>query len=93
MKKKQIKFTGTRPPTVADVFLNYCGQHQYLQTETKRQSSRRDAAKRTAFELLLWWKNSGGFSLKNEKTLIDMIIALHNEWKNLSKKTNLQNEF
>ena len=53
-EEKQIKFTGARSPTVADVFLNYCGQHQYFQTETKRQSSRRDAAKRTASELLLW---------------------------------------
>ena len=52
-EEKQIKFTSARPPTVADVFVNYCGQHQYLQTETKRQSSRRDATARTAFELLL----------------------------------------
>ena len=39
------------------------------------------------------WKNSGGFLLKNEKTWIDMIITLHNEWRNLSKKKNLRNEF
>ena len=68
-------------------------QHQYLQTETKRQSNRRDATARTTSELLLWWKNIGVFSLKNEKTSIDMIIALHHEWKNLNKTKNLQNEF
>ena len=34
-------------------------------------------------------QNRGGFSLKNEKTLIDMIIALHNEWKNLEQKEKL----
>ena len=54
IKKKQIKFTSAQPPTIADVFVNYCGQRQYLQTEAKRQSSRKDAAERTASELLLW---------------------------------------
>ena len=31
--------------------------------------------------------------MKNEKTLLDMVIASHNEWKILSKNKNLQNEF
>ena len=34
-EEKQIKITSARPPTVADVFLNYCGQHQYLQNRNK----------------------------------------------------------
>ena len=36
-EEKHIKFTSARPSTVADVFVNYCGQHQYLQNKMPLQ--------------------------------------------------------
>ena len=48
-EEKQIEFTSARPPPVADVFVNYCGQHQYL----KQKQSDNPAEKMLQKELLL----------------------------------------
>ena len=46
-------FKGVKPPTTDEVLTNYLFHHKVLQEETKRQSSTRDAAVKTAEALIM----------------------------------------
>ena len=49
-------FKGASPPTCETVYLNFRAQHDHLQTITKRNFKTYNAAKKTASEVIEWWK-------------------------------------
>ena len=50
-------FSGSRPPTVEQVYLKFRGNHQMLQTQSGGTSSIRDASTLTAHEVRDWNKH------------------------------------
>ena len=79
----RIIFKGNKPPTVEEVYLNFRGQHTFMQVTTKRQSSHRDAALQTVKEVKEWWQKAGGYWLKTDNNLVDMIICHQKKWSAL----------
>ena len=72
-----------KPPTTDEVLTNYLFHHKVLQEETKRQSSTRDAAVKTAEALKSWWESCAGIPCKSLAGLLKMIMKSVDQLKNI----------
>ena len=85
-------FKGASPPTYEVVYLNFRAQHDHLQAITNRNSKTYDAAKKTALEVIEWWKKTGILS-KQTSSIIEMITKLYKQWQKLYSCRKLNTDF
>ena len=85
-------FFGSKPHTLKCVLLKFKGYHHQFHVDSNGTSSVNDAEKRTAQDIINWWKKTN-ILLKSENGLIDMILKLESDWKVMfyqRKKDTLQ---
>ena len=88
-------FSGSKPPTVEQVFLKFRGNHKMLQEDSPGRSSIREAVTLTAHQVHEWWSLTG-IELKKIQSLSKMIEELQEKWtvlfKQRTKDTKIQYE-
>ena len=86
-KDKSCALKKASPPTCEAVYLNFRAQHDHLQTITKRNSKAYDAAKKTASEVIKWWKNTAILTERTSST-IKIITEIHKQWQKFTRAEN-----